>query len=311
MIDEPLYLQSMLCIQQAARNLNLATNFVTQDKLMLDVHFPNQSLRFWRNKNPFNHFITNKICRDKAYQAELFTKYNIPQPKNAIYHNPKGPNSEGNSISGIVREIEQQFEYPVVVKKHASSLAKGVHLAQNKRQLKKALKQYFKPKKSSIVVIQQFIIGREFRCVAYKGKPLLAYEKVCDLSFQELSQKGDLNPLHSGKAVKVTNDVLLEQFGIISEQIYHSIQANFFGADIIISKEGKLHLIEVNANPACSFYNHFHGQDDFVRVYQTVFEDLLTVHQESHQQNQSLHIHPSHHHLLQSSQLNLEFSEPF
>ena len=80
--------------------------------------------------------------------------------------------------------------------------------------------------------------------------------------------------------------------------------------DIIITKEGKINVIEVNSHPACSFYNHFHGQEDFIRVYQTILEDHLTSEPELHQKNQSLHIHQSHHHPLQSSQLGLEFSEP-
>jgi glutathione synthase/RimK-type ligase-like ATP-grasp enzyme len=310
MTDQLYYLQSLQCVEQAASNLNLRTEFSTKDKLMLDVYLPNQILRFWRNKNPFSNYTANKICRDKAYQAEIFNKFGVPQPQNAIYHNPKGPNAEGNSISGIVREIEQQFTYPIVLKKHSSSLAKGVHLAQSRRQLKKILRKYFKKNLHRILVVQEFIPGREFRCISYKGKPMLAYEKVSELSLQELTQKGDLNPLHSGRATKVTNDVLLEQFAAVSDQIYKALQANFFGADIIISQDGQINIIEVNSHPACSFYNHFYGQEDFVRIYQTILEDQITSDSEPLLKNQNLHIHQSHHHPLQSSQSDLEFSEP-
>ena len=124
----------------------------------------------------------------------------------------------------------------------------------------------------NVLLIQAFVRGPEFRAVATRQELLLGYEKV-----GEADSVDDLNPLHQmgSEAIKVTDTELLSQFAAISEAIADVLDLGFYAVDLIRNDRG-LHILEVNPNPICYFYNQCNGRDDFVSIYRRLLEKYVT-----------------------------------
>lgn len=247
--------ESLICIEQACHMAGLSFNYVDKHKILAEVIYPNQEkLFFVHNKNPFNNFTSARICRDKTLQAELYSKYNILHPHTKSYFNPTLSSyydqyKSQNTVQDVCQDIIANFSFPFFFKKNISSLSRDVHFIENKDQLINYLNQYFN-NDANIILIQAPVKGQEYRVVSWRGKPLLAYKK---------GNKFSRNPYHAEK-------VNPEKFKSVISQIYKSLDINFFGADVIESEDG-LYVLETNPNPACFYYNKYHGREDFTQVY--------------------------------------------
>lgn len=318
MIDKEDYFESLRCIKQAASELGLKTSSVTKDNLMLDVEFANrQSLRFWLSRNPLNNAITHRICCDKSYQAELYESYGVNHPKTISIFNPYSEQNHRDYLTAQNEEetialIENSFTYPLIVKKNRSSRAKGVHLIKNKESLQEIVHKIFVVDSHRILLAQEYTPGREFRVILFNNELLLAYEKVSENEQINASHTDDINPLHSGKGVKVTDPELLQKLGVICSQAADAIKANYLGVDVMLTKEGKFYVIESNGNPMCRHYNQANGRSDFTKIYKKILSYYANLAETlPHLQNQNLRIHRSHRRLPQSCQSSLKSSLPY
>jgi len=266
--------ESLVCLQKAAEILGLSTKFLSKDKLILEIKTPQQNLRFWLNQNPFNNVVAAKIGRDKVYQAELLSSSSILIPKTFSFFNPhyQGDfqvNNNKKNLQQISSEITSKLEaFPIIIKENDSSLAKGVYLIQNEVDLQEILSQLFKKTDLSIFLAQEYLQGREFRVIAFRGKVFLAYEKISIQNQKQRFEQSDLNPLHSGLAQKVDH----QAFQSLAQEVYTSLQIDFVGLDIIQIENNNLYVIEANANPACFLYNKSNGREDFIQLYRQVLQ---------------------------------------
>jgi glutathione synthase/RimK-type ligase-like ATP-grasp enzyme len=251
------YKESLVCVEQAASRAGLSLNYLDKHQVMAEISLPNKGvLRFIHNKNPFNNYISTRICQDKSLQNNLYKKASILHPNTRSYFNPLSPEqyleyADLKSIKAISQDILHNFEFPFVLKKNNSSLSKDVYLVESVSQLRELLGVYFKPGKTEIIVVQDYIPGVEYRVISLKGEPLLAYTKM-------------------GKFTKSKNPAQktpTTQFQDISKQIFKTLQVNFCGIDLIKSLDGKVYVLETNANPACFYYNKHNGREDFIQVY--------------------------------------------
>jgi glutathione synthase/RimK-type ligase-like ATP-grasp enzyme len=103
---------------------------------------------------------------------------------------------------------------------------------------------------------------------------LLGYEKVADDS----DGTGDLNPLHQtgSVAVRVTDAGLLERLSEVAAAVAGVLDLGFFAVDLI-DGEGGLHILEVNPNPICYFYNQCNGRQDFTGIYRRLLRKYVTA----------------------------------
>ena len=53
------------------------------------------------------------------------------------------------------------------------------------------------------------------------------------------------------------------------------LDLGFYAVDLIRNDRG-LHILEVNPNPICYFYNQCNGRDDFVSIYRRLLEKYVT-----------------------------------
>ncbi len=316
MFTEDYFTENLLCIEEACDRLGIPHQRFGKHNCILEVEIhPGQRIKFFRNKTPFNDNVTNILCGDKALQAEYFDRFDIPQPKTISVFNPHANErfdryKKHSTVAEIMAAAEDEFDYPIIVKKNRSSLAKGVHLAGSRHNLESTLIKYFW--RSNVVVFQEYIMGTEFRVVSYRGKALHAYEKVESESLDDRIEKSDLNPLHGGEARKVLDPALMAKFEVITQKIYHDMGITFAGTDIMMDDEGNLRVIETNGNPACAFYNEQHGREDFTQIYMTALSDLRSVASQGVQapqtEHQNLNKRSQHHHRLLISQSDLESS---
>ncbi len=82
-------------------------------------------------------------CTNKVYQAELFTRHEIPAPKTLLVQ-------EGEDAV-----IEEQLGFPCVLKRPDSSFSRGVVRADNAEELRRHLAAFFED--SELVVAQEYV----------------------------------------------------------------------------------------------------------------------------------------------------------
>jgi glutathione synthase/RimK-type ligase-like ATP-grasp enzyme len=278
-ITEDMALESLACVEQACRQLGVAWEAVSADGNVVRVHRGGRSLHFLRNKNPFNDYVAGRLAEDKGYQYELFSRAAIPVPDTLQVFNPLADSRFDRyrthaSVDDIVGAAQSRFTFPVVVKKCHSSLAQGVYLEASAATLRRRLQELFENSGflDNVVLVQQFVSGSEYRIVASRNQLLLAYAKVSDAG----GALHDLNPLHQadGRAVRVDDSGLLERLRTLTAKVAGVLELGFYAIDLIDGPAG-LHVLEINPNPFCFFYNRTNGRDDFVRIYATLLERLL------------------------------------
>jgi dihydrofolate synthase / folylpolyglutamate synthase len=139
-ITEDMALESLHCLEIACRNLGFSCQPVSADGNLVRVSRGERSVYFLRNKHPFNDYVAGRLAEDKGYQGELFARAGLPAPATLQVFNPLADarfdryRTHG-SIAAAVADAEQRFSFPIVVKKHQSSLAQGVFLEPDRERL--------------------------------------------------------------------------------------------------------------------------------------------------------------------------------
>lgn len=276
-ITEDMALENLQCLEIACAELGLPCQHYGDDGSLVRIEH-RRPFYFWRNKHPFNDYMGARIAEDKAFQYEIFARFSLPLPHTLQVFNPLADPrfnryKTHRTIDDMVADIEQQFAFPVVVKKYRSSLAQGVFLAHQPSALVQRLKVLFENSAYSdnIVLIQEYVPGPEYRAVATQGQLLLAYGKEGETAGQQ-----DLNPLHQedGRAVRVVDGALLDSMRSLVAHIGPAVELGFYAVDLIDSKEG-LRILELNPNPFCYFYNRDNGREDFSAIYRQLLEKYV------------------------------------
>ena len=278
-VSEDVVLESLECLEIACRNRGLVLESVSGDGNVLRLERGGRPLYFWRNHHPFNDGVGETLAEDKAYQHELFENAGLPVPQTMQIFNPFADErfnryKRHTSMAQIAADVQRHLTYPVVVKKYRSSMAVGVSLERDEEALVGRLQALFENTSyfDNILLIQEYLRGTEYRAVASQDELLLAYEKQSDGA----GPSHDLNPLHhaSGRAVEVEEEALLEQMRDLVRRLAAVIDLGFYAVDLIRDERG-FHILEINANPICFFYNRSNGRRDFVRIYERLLEKYV------------------------------------
>jgi len=278
-ISEDVALESLACIEEACRRLNLESERVSDNGNVLRTTVTGRPVYFLRNKHPFNDVVAARLAEDKGYQYELLSRAGVRMPFSLQVFNPYADDrfsryKRHRSIEEMVAEIGASMEYPVLIKKYRSSGSEGVYLERHAEAAAARLQVLFESSGflDNTVLIQRFVSGREFRALASRGDLLLAYEKRSDR--EEPGE--DLNPLHesTGRAEKVEDPQLLSQMSELVGKIAGVIDLGFYAVDLIASTEG-LTVLELNPNPFCYFYNRSNGREDFIKIYQLLIRKFF------------------------------------
>tara|TARA_B100000674_G_scaffold465048_1_gene447610 strand:+ start:36 stop:950 length:915 start_codon:yes stop_codon:yes gene_type:complete len=135
-------------------------------------------------KIPYTHsgVIASSIAMDKEISKKIFIKNQIRTPKFIVY-------SYDLSSSDIIKKINQELKFPVVVKPINEGSSVNVHIC-NKKNIIKALRLIKNYKK---VIIEEFIAGREIQVAIMGNKKLGAIELKPKRKFYDYQAKYNLN----------------------------------------------------------------------------------------------------------------------
>ena len=135
-------------------------------------------------KIPYTHsgVIASSIAMDKEISKKIFIKNQIRTPKFIAY-------SYDLSSSDIIKKINQELKFPVVVKPINEGSSVNVHIC-NKKNIIKALRLIKNYKK---VIIEEFIAGREIQVAIMGNKKLGAIELKPKRKFYDYQAKYNLN----------------------------------------------------------------------------------------------------------------------
>ena len=274
-------LESLECLEAACRNRGLECARVSENGHVLRVERRGRPLYFLRNKHPFNDYVAGRLAEDKGYQNEFFTRAGLQVPPAIQVFNPFAEARFDRykthaSVEDMAAEAEERLAYPLLVKKYRSSGSQGVYLERSRSGLEQRLQTLFEnsPYGDNILLLQAYVPGPEYRIVATQDELLLAYEKCSE----ETAVQEDLNPLHhaSGRAVRVQDPGLLDAMRTLAAGVAAVIDLGFYAIDLIHG-QGGFHILEINPNPFCHFFNKDNGRGEFVRIYERLIEKYVEI----------------------------------
>ena len=171
-------------------------------------------------------------------------------------------------------EIEERIGMPCFVKPAADGSSFGVSKVKNKDQLAPAIRKAMM--ESPEVMVESFLEGTEITQGIYKTK-----EKTVLLPITEVVTSNeffDYDAKYNGQVDEITpariSAELTERVGKITSHIYDILHCNGINRiDYIISKEGKISMLEVNTTPGMTATSFIPQQ---VRAAGLDIKDVLT-----------------------------------
>ena len=147
-------------------------------------------------------------------------------------------------------EIEERIGMPCFVKPAADGSSFGVSKVKNKDQLAPAIRKAMM--ESDMVMVESYLEGTEITMGCYKTK-----EKAVFFPPTEVVTKNeffDYDAKHNGQVDEITpariSDEMTERVRKITSHIYDILHCNgIIRIDYIISKEGRISMLEVNTTP--------------------------------------------------------------
>ena len=243
-------------LHMACQHLGLASTFVDKDKNVLQVEFPWGIEYFRINRTPFNSEVAAALCRDKMHTFELLSQH-VNLPYTRLYLDPHTEEKYQQyltcpSTAAIVKDVEQHFSFPVVVKMNSGSLGAGVFLCQSNEEVQQAFEAIFNHQSFDYdyaALAQQYIPNKtEYRLVCAFQEPVLLYQRGQAAGFNVRYWE------NKEVAINVTDPALIERLMAFVDPIYQQLDLGFAGFDIILDEQDTLHLIEINSAPK---FNHF------------------------------------------------------
>ncbi|MDE6074852.1 MAG: RimK family alpha-L-glutamate ligase [Clostridia bacterium] len=183
----------------------------------------------------FNSAHAIETCDDKMLTniALANSGFNVPD---CVYA-PLCYHAESEVDGGFLKEVEKALGFPLVAKTNYGSLGAGVTLIKNAEELKA----YEKRNLTLPHFYQKFIdcgCGEDIRVLVVGGKCLCAMKRRNENDFRsniELGGKGENYPL----------DRVLSELCV---KVAQTLSLDYCGVDILVGKDGKFYICEVNSN---------------------------------------------------------------
>ncbi len=262
--------------------LDLEIPFEVKDKhgnlIMVQSGGPNGRRHYFANfATPFNDASVVKICADKEFTYHLLQDQ-IAMPRTVGFLDPDlnrrfAAYRSHNDRTQIIKAIEAEFAYPLVVKMNQGLQGKNVFLCRNSSALTKALAQIYNKRSPAYdyVALAQTYIKRqaEYRLLTFRGRLIFAYEK----NTAEAAFAGNLSPLHylNAKANLVVDEQLLAELADFVQPLFAVLDFQFGGIDVLVDPTGQKYLLELNTNPGFDLFLRDNDPAPLIRMY----EDLL------------------------------------
>ena len=261
--ERDISIKSGLAVYQALKNLNYEVSLIDPknsnlcslvnfDAAFICLHGKNgedgkvQSL-LELLKVPFTGSAStaSMLAMNKFYSKLIWNDRALKTPQFLIL------NKTNLDYKKIITKLGDQF----IVKPSSSGSSFGINLVKNKDDLISAFTDAFKY--DSIVIAEEFIVGREFTVSILGNKSLGVLEISSKNEFYDYNAKYVSNETEFSKPIDL-NPTVLEEMENIALSAFTSIGCRGWGrVDFMMDKEFNLHLIEVNTVPGMTDHSLF------------------------------------------------------
>ena len=273
---------ALQCLATACDNLNIPYRYLDRHHNFIEVKPAGSLSLFFANAaTPFNSDVVNRICADKEFTYLLLNEV-IAMPATLGFFNPDSLDiyelyRNVKSRTEIIETIQQNFSWPLIMKRNAGQQGNNVFLCPTEKDLHRALKKIYNPKSQQydyVALAQEYIKPKaEYRLIFFREKLLLAYEK----SIAGATFNGNLSPLHwdQAQAIPIEDQAQLAALADFAQPIFAPLPVTFAGLDVIEDEQGKLWLIEINTRPGFKFFIHSNGEQPLIEMYEKILQAIL------------------------------------
>lgn len=268
----------IFALKKACKNLDIACRFVDEYGNFLEVNIGGNYYYFIGTRTPFNSESVSSICLNKVY-SYLLLKDELPMPKTIGYVDPNTTLDlkkylKFKNKKEIVKNIQSEFQFPVIVKMNSGAQGKHVYKCDSPRKIMKAVKAIFNKWHKNYdfsLLAQHFLeIENEYRVILLDGEIILLYEKVSK------EKNRNLSPLHNddGKAVLIDDQEIFQKINEIISKSPKLKQMPYIGLDIARDFDGNWWILELNTHPGFSYFIRDNGDEALVLMYEKVLNRL-------------------------------------
>ena len=266
--------KNTICLIKAAERLGLEYDYVDANSNFIKVKIAGSWEYFQSNRTPFNSQVQYGICLDKMHTYTLlsdqirmpvtmsFLDWNVKQEYRKYLHY--------TSQDQAIAAVENQFDYPLIVKQNRGSLGTNVYLCANNDDIANAFGEIFNRNSSSydyISLAQEYIYAEEeYRLICAFGEPVLAYRRGNAKGFNaRYWEKGE-------QAILIEDQQLIDRLYGFVKPVYTVFDIGLAGFDIILGENGYEYLIEINSAPKVDHVIEGNGEDCVVTMYEKILK---------------------------------------
>ncbi len=200
-------------------------------------------------------------CCNKIYLQDAFSYKGVPSPKTEVV-------SEISDTS--LDRLEQEFEYPIVLKMPEGSFSLGVYKAANRAELKERLAELFQH--TALVLAQEYLYTKyDWRIGVLNGRAIYACRYHMARGHWQIYNhgvtrffSGGFETLPTFEVPKTVLDAALKAASVVGSGLY--------GVDIKLC-DNRVYVLEVNDNPSIE-----HGVEDAYlgdELYMQIMSEFL------------------------------------
>lgn len=180
-------------------------------------------------------YLSSALAMDKAISKELFNKYNIPMAK-------------GITVTKQTRQVIESWNiYPCIAKVNCGGSSVGVYKADNKQELEEALEKAFSLE--NLVIIEQYIDGREFSVGVMDGKALPIIEIAPKVGFYDYKNKYQAGSTVETCPAELDANVT-KAMQACAESVYRALRLRTYArVDFRMDHQQNFYCLEANTLP--------------------------------------------------------------
>ena len=185
--------------------------------------------------------MAHAVGMNKKVSKDVFKGANIPTARSESY------NGNLESAEAIIDHIRKEFTIPVVVKSATQGSSIGVTIVREESQLEAAVTEALKY--DPILVVEQFLDGREFTVAVLDGKALSVIEIRPHFGEYDYKSKYTVGATEYLVPAPISDEMTAEMQRI-GELVYREVQGSgVIRVDIMTDHADKMYVLEYNTVP--------------------------------------------------------------
>ena len=184
-------------------------------------------------------------CTNKIFIFNLLERKGIPNIPGLFV---------SNANKETIKNLEEKFNYPMVVKIPDGSFSVGVKKVDKREELIFELQEMFK--KSDLILIQKFLYTKyDWRIGMLGGMPLFACKYFMSKDHWQIYNhaKNEESQEFSGDFVTLELKDVPSKVLDVAKKAANSIGKGLYGVDLKEDDEGHVYVVEINDNPNIDF----------------------------------------------------------